>query len=1440
MLVSTVSSMRAGDLKNRGTINNAGAIRVMNSATGLPAVNGGLYEFFGGNQTIPPMQYQDLMFSGTGTKTIGAGSASVFGTFTVASGVTAFTPVGSEIHLNGTLSEQGYVLGRMDKTLNLTGPSGSSNYGNLGATISWTGTAPGVTTVTRVTGVASTSTDPLYAGRQSITRYFDIAPTFSTGLNATLVFKYADVELGGQDENTFSLWRSVDGGLTWRNQGGIVDPSQNTITKTGILNFSRWTASDAANPLGPSFVEGVAQNITLVSGNSQSAAPNSTLPLPFVVAVRDYYGNPIPGISVTFAIGSVPGGATGQTLSVTSATTAANGQATSVLTLGNVAGTYTVTASSAGLAGSPIAFAATATGAPPPPPPPAPVATSIVLTAGQAQTDTVATQLDNPLVVTVLSQYGTPISGAQVRFAISGTPLGALGTLLSDTLVTTNALGRASTRLILGTKSGIYTVTATSGSLIGSPLAFTATAVAGRPVYFAATSGNNQAAPVRTTLPQPFVVTVTDTFGNVKQGTTVNFAIANAPVGARGQVLSDTSVSTGANGQASTRLTLGDSVGVYQVSATSGTLLGSPVTFVATATPSAAAASIVLTAGDRQRGPVSTSLANPFVVTVLNTFGAPVAGVTVAFTIVETPIAATGQRLTVQTAVTDSLGRASTSLTLGNKPGIYRVAAASAGLAGSPVLFSATAQIGAPALLVFVSGGDQRGLVNSTLAQPFVVTVLDGAGNGVPGIAVTFAVDSIPAGASGQSFAGMNSVTVTTDSLGIASAFFKLGDKVGVYRATASSSGLSGSPIVFRATATSTGGAVRLVYTSGDAQTAPILTELGRPLVVTVLGLAGEPVAGQTVTFAVDSIPVGAMGQLITPATATTNALGEASAVLVLGSKVGVYKITASASDLAGSPIEFRMRATVGAPRVLAYVAGDRQSRSVASTLDTAFIVRVLDIGENPVPGVAVQFSLDSIPSGASGQSLRIVNSVTDSAGRAAAVLTLGSKVGTYVVSANSAGLAGSPVIFRASATVGIPVAIFMTSGNEQTSDVSTELVSPFVVTVLDIGGNPVPGVAVQFGVDSVPSGAAGYNLRVINAITNSLGQASAVLTLGDKVGRYVVSAQSAGLLGSPIRFGATATILVGDVNSDRAVDIADLTSTIEHILGRVTLTGNDSAKADVNRDGRISAADIVGMQNFLLAVSPTLSGSSAEDAETMASLLWSLYSATDTTSAVKGEFVITDNGLRFSLANQIPVKGVQLLIRFKSPTTIQRVDVIFPRAAMDSFYISTAGRELRILAYNLANIPIAAGEGPLFRLPVKLASVEEIESSELIISTRDTTLVLDTALKVAVEKRLAEPKEIPFAFVLYQNYPNPFNSSTRIDYQVADVEGRAAIVLVQVFNLLGEKIKTLATGRHPSGRYTVTWDGTDDRGTKVPSGTYYYRLISGDYLSAKRMILLK
>ena len=94
----------------------------------------------------------------------------------------------------------------------------------------------------------------------------------------------------------------------------------------------------------------------------------------------------------------------------------------------------------------------------------------------------------------------------------------------------------------------------------------------------------------------------------------------------------------------------------------------------------------------------------------------------------------------------------------------------------------------------------------------------------------------------------------------------------------------------------------------------------------------------------------------------------------------------------------------------------------------------------------------------------------------------------------------------------------------------------------------------------------------------------------------------------------------------------------------------------------------------------------------------------------------------------------------------------------------------------------------------------------------------------------------LPNAFSLSQNYPNPFNPSTRIDFTLP----RAARVSLDVFNVLGQKIRTLALGLLTAGHRTITWDGTNDQRQVVSTGVYFYRLTAGEYVESKKMVLLK
>jgi hypothetical protein len=96
-------------------------------------------------------------------------------------------------------------------------------------------------------------------------------------------------------------------------------------------------------------------------------------------------------------------------------------------------------------------------------------------------------------------------------------------------------------------------------------------------------------------------------------------------------------------------------------------------------------------------------------------------------------------------------------------------------------------------------------------------------------------------------------------------------------------------------------------------------------------------------------------------------------------------------------------------------------------------------------------------------------------------------------------------------------------------------------------------------------------------------------------------------------------------------------------------------------------------------------------------------------------------------------------------------------------------------------------------------------------------------------------PIRLP-AMMLDQNLPNPFNPSTEIKYYVS----RAGTGSLRVFNVRGELVRTLVSGRLATGPGSVVWDGRTDAGDAAGSGVYFYRLeIGGDALT-KRMVLLK
>ncbi len=96
--------------------------------------------------------------------------------------------------------------------------------------------------------------------------------------------------------------------------------------------------------------------------------------------------------------------------------------------------------------------------------------------------------------------------------------------------------------------------------------------------------------------------------------------------------------------------------------------------------------------------------------------------------------------------------------------------------------------------------------------------------------------------------------------------------------------------------------------------------------------------------------------------------------------------------------------------------------------------------------------------------------------------------------------------------------------------------------------------------------------------------------------------------------------------------------------------------------------------------------------------------------------------------------------------------------------------------------------------------------------------------------------RQLPSAFNLQQNYPNPFNPVTSINYQLAS----DTHVTLTVYDIMGQKIRTVVSEDQSAGFRSVVWNGKDNYNNPVSSGVYFYRLHAGNYIQTRKMILMR
>lgn len=310
---------------------------------------------------------------------------------------------------------------------------------------------------------------------------------------------------------------------------------------------------------------------------------------------------------------------------------------------------------------------------------------AIEVVQGNGQSGRVGVALANPVVGRVTDAQGRPLADAPVAFAFTEDGTGATGATVAPDTATTDADGRASFQVVVGTRVGgagaELRVSAGGGQpTLAAPVAFTAVSADANELVLV--GGDGQSAPAGAVLSGPLVVQVTDAFGNPIPGV----PIAWTPDG--GGSVSQETTPTGEDGLASVVRTLGSSTGIQHTSASAPGLAGSPVTFTHTARAGAATI-LESVSGDGQSALVGTSLPEPLVVRARDGGGNPVPGLAVAW------LAGNGGgSLAPATSTTDADGLASTQWTLGSAAGANTATAVVSGV--GTVGFSATSTPGTP------------------------------------------------------------------------------------------------------------------------------------------------------------------------------------------------------------------------------------------------------------------------------------------------------------------------------------------------------------------------------------------------------------------------------------------------------------------------------------------------------------------------------------------------------------------------------------------------------------------------------------------------------------------------------------------------------------------------------------------------------------------------
>jgi hypothetical protein len=404
--------------------------------------------------------------------------------------------------------------------------------------------------------------------------------------------------------------------------------------------------------------------------------------------------------------------------------------------------------------------------------------------------------------------------------------------------------------------------------LIGSAVVTPAVGVSG---------GSGQTATVGQAFAQSLELSVVDQNGKPLPGVAVTFSAPQT--GASVSFPNGATATTDGNGQVNEPVVAGTVAGSYYVSA-SVAGVSVPVAFSLT-NEAGTPASIAVTAGNAQQSTVGNAF-QAVTVLIEDKYGNAVPGATVNFAVPSS--GASASLVSGATAVSNSQGQVSESLTANTVAGSYNATASVTGVS-VPVVFQLTNLPGAAANVTASAGAAQQATVATAFTQALQVTVTDRYGNPVPGATVTF---SQPLTGASAVFGG--SANVVTDNLGIASESLTANDVAGTYNLVGSVSGVA-TPATF-ALDNEPGAPATITATSGSGQQVVIGASFAQSLSVLVTDQFGNPVPGVVVTYSAPTTGTSAI--LSGGGQAITDSAGDASLSIAANEQAGEYVVAAT------------------------------------------------------------------------------------------------------------------------------------------------------------------------------------------------------------------------------------------------------------------------------------------------------------------------------------------------------------------------------------------------------------------------------------------------------------------------------------------------------------------------------------------------------------------